>query len=97
MSTATTNEISSVDLIKGTFDPENANELLMNLLASKIEFHERRNWGLKERLGKRDPISDLRIRELKETKEALTNLLRTADTNGHQLRIEAKITIMPVA
>jgi hypothetical protein len=65
----------SFTLIEGTFDSEEAREILMSLIGRKIEFHHKKNLRHQERKGVAHQNSLNRIEELKKTrKEILAHL-----------------------
>jgi len=72
------NDIETIDLIKGTFTPEEAKELLMGLLTGKINFHNLKNWSSKERFGKPDSFSEQKPEYLRKAKEELDTFLAEA-------------------
>lgn len=58
----------SFTLIEGTFDSEEAREVLMSLIGRKIEFHHKKNLRYQERKGTVHQSSLDRIEELKKTR-----------------------------
>lgn len=72
------NETETVNLIQGTFAPEEAQELLLELLNSKIDFHNRRNWSSEERFGEPDVFSKQKLEYLEEARRNLKILLAEA-------------------
>jgi isocitrate dehydrogenase len=66
------------ELISGSFDMDQARELLLNLLTDKINFHNRRNFSAQERTGQTDPVSEVRIAELTMARERLIQELHRA-------------------
>jgi len=59
----------SFTLIEGTFDSEDAREVLMSLIGRKIEFHHKKNLRYQERKGMAHQGSLDRIEELKKTRD----------------------------
>ena len=51
----------TLKLIEGQFQHEKAKEMLLNLYAAKINFHQMKNFGSQERFGKDDAIAQDRI------------------------------------
>ena len=80
-------------LIKGDFSPEDATEIINHLINNKIRFHEVRSFSSEIRLGKTDPSSMHRAEELRESQEALNNLIKQAQEQGRNLRIASTIAI----
>ena len=94
--TARGRRTQKVQLIKGTFDPENARHLLLSLLNYKISFHEVRRLGETERFGRADPHGKRRIAELKASRQAVVDFLGAAARIGARLRIESDVKIRTV-
>lgn len=61
----------TVNLINGTFAPEEAKELLLELLNSKINFHSRKNWSSQERFGKPELVSKQKMEYLAEARNKI--------------------------
>lgn len=81
------------DLIKGEFTHEEAEEILMNLVAKKINFHELRSLGKELRFGEKDMASLKRSEELKQTQKRLIKVLEQAKTQGKNLKIQSAVNI----
>lgn len=58
----------SIELIKGKFTPDDAREILLSLLNSKISFHNLKDWTARERTGHPDPDSAPRLQRLRESR-----------------------------
>lgn len=80
-------------LIDGEFAPADAKEILKNVFSSKIQFHEMRNFSLKERFGKKDEAAIKRISELQMTLEKILQIVSEAETSNEALTIKAEISI----
>jgi len=80
-------------LISGTFSPDDAVAVLLELFNHKISFHQRKIMTCKERLGRSDPASEQRIEELRETKAAVARLIEKAVTSEAQLAIHCDVQI----
>lgn len=87
------NKPETVNLIKGTFAPEEARELLLELLDSKITFHNRRNWSSKERFGEPDAISKQKLEYLEEARTNLKTLLAEAINQQKSVTINSTIEL----
>jgi len=83
----------SHSLISGTFEPDDAVAVLLELLNHKISFHQRKITSCKERFGRSDPASEKRIEELRETKAAVAELIEKAATSAAQLAIHCDVEI----
>jgi hypothetical protein len=80
-------------LINGTFTPVEAKEILMNIFASKIQFHELKNLRVLLTTNAEDKTSTLRVQELKKTIEELNLVTQEANENGLELSIKSQIEI----
>ncbi len=87
------NKPETVNLIKGTFAPEEERELLLELLDSKITFHNRRNWSSKERFGEPDAISKQKLEYLEEARTNLKTLLAEAINQQKSVTINSTIEL----
>ncbi len=87
------NETETVNLIKGTFAPEEAQEILLKLLNSKINFHNRRNWSSKERFGEPDVFSKQKLEYLEEARRNLKTLLAEAINQQKSVTINSIIEL----
>lgn len=83
----------NITLIKGSFTAEEAKDILITLLNSKINFHQMKNFGLMERFGKPEYGSQSRIDELKKNRDELQNLFREAEENNVTFSIDSIIQI----
>lgn len=82
-----------IELINGTFTPDEAREILLKLLNSKIQFHNVKNWSSLERLGKPDAYSELRLQHLIESRTKVQSLLSKAMVEERLLTINSRIEI----
>ena len=83
----------SVKFIEGQFSAQEALEILTNVLSSKINFHERKNFGTQINCGKDDLASLQRISELKKSKDIVTSIISEAGNTHKQLKISSDIRI----
>lgn len=74
----------TIDLIKGTFTPPAAREVLLSLLNSKIKFHQLKDWSSRERFGAPDADSEQRLKCLKESRSKAETLLSTLISEGEE-------------
>ena len=65
----------TIDLIKGTFTPSEAQYLLLDLLNSKINFHNKKDWSSRERFGKPDADSEQKLKQLRESRNKVNTLI----------------------
>ncbi len=83
----------NIELIKGTFTPEQAHEILLKLLDSKINFHNLKNWSSNEKFGKPDAYSEQRLKYLKESRKMVETLVSTSLSEGKNMVINSSIEI----
>jgi hypothetical protein len=83
----------TLKLIEGQFQHEEAKEMLLNLYAAKINFHQMKNFGSQERYGKDDAIAQDRIPKLKNEINHLAEILAEAQATNQQLIIHSEIHI----
>ncbi len=83
----------SVKLLDGLFNSEEAQEVLLDLVNSKIHFHELKNFSSLERYGKPDTIALTRLPELRAEREKIMTLTEQGIRNGHLLKITSAIRI----
>jgi hypothetical protein len=80
-------------LINGIFSPDEAKEVLMNIFASKIQFHELKNLRAMINTNQDDKTSALRVQQLKETIDEFNAVFQQANENGLELSIQSHIEI----
>ena len=83
----------NLSLINGFYSPEEAKEILMNVFASKIQFHELKNLRSMVTRDCEDDTSTLRVTQLKKAVEELNELLKKANENNLELSIQSSIEI----
>ena len=69
-------------LVKGSYSPEDAKEILMNLIQSKIQFHNIRKLSSFEKSGSTDEWSEKKIADLKETRKEILEMLKSGKEKG---------------
>lgn len=79
--------------IDGIFEHDEAAEVLLNLLKSKINFHKIKNWSSQERFGKDDETAQKRIPELQKEVEKLQVVLGQAQAQNKKLAVRSEINI----
>ena len=80
-------------LIEGEFTPEEAREILMNLLCEKIRFHEVQVLAKKERKEDGFARHEDRISDLKTTRTKLKELIKFSEQSGQSLKLSAVLSI----
>lgn len=85
--------MNQFNLIEGEFTPEEAREILMNLLCEKIRFHEVQVLAKQER--KEDGLTrhEERIADLKATRSKLKDLIKLSEQSGGSLKLSAVLSI----
>jgi len=83
----------NLSLINGVYSSEEAKEILMNVFASKIQFHELKNLRSIVTRDTEDEISTLRVRQLKQAVEQFNELMKQAEENNLELAIQSSIQI----
>jgi hypothetical protein len=83
----------NLSLINGVYSSEEAKEILMNIFASKIQFHELKNLRSIVTRDTEDEISTLRVRQLKQAVDQFNELLKQAEENNLELAIQSSIQI----
>ena len=83
----------TIELLKGTFSPLDAQEILLQLLDSKINFHNLKNWSSRERLGKPDAFSEQRLNDLKESRKKVQMLVSESISEEKNITLNSSIEI----
>lgn len=86
-------ENCQLSLIKGDFTPEQATDIVCELIFSKISFHQLKCFSGEIRFGSKDGTSQQRIEELKHALACFQELSALAEQNGKTLRIRSTIDI----
>ncbi len=80
-------------LIDGKFNSDDAKEILMNMISSKIHFHAVKDFSMQERTGEAEAISRERIKELQKTKEQIISIIEKARKKNLVLEIHSSVNI----
>lgn len=83
-----------LDLINGTFENEDAKEILRNLFEYKVNYHKLRNFNSQIRFGRQDEHSVERAFELKQSLDRMIEFF--AKEKSKSFRITAKVIIEPI-
>lgn len=81
----------SFTLIEGTFESEDAREVLMSLIGRKIEFHHKKNLSYQERKGLVHQGSLERIEELKKTRKYILEQLKEMKQKQQSVYIKSDV------
>jgi hypothetical protein len=83
----------NLELINGNFSAQEAKEILVTIFSNKIQFHQRKNFASKEKLGKEDKNALKRIVQLKKSLDKTYKLISEAELKNKRLDISAKVFI----
>ena len=84
-------ETETIDLVKGIFTPQEAQEILLQLLISKINFHNTKNWSSRERFGKPDADSEQKLKYLEESRRKVEMFISKAIDKEKNITINSSI------
>lgn len=93
MKIQTQQNVASVKLVDGIFTPEEAHEILLNLIQCKIQYHELNNFSALVQQGKPDTVALHRLPELRAEQEKIERLTRHALQKRCILKITSAIRI----
>ena len=83
-----------IQLVKGEFTPSDASDIIFRLINDKINFHNIQRRQIWERNHKGDTKQiDLRIQELQQEKEKVTEFISNNRDNGKLLKINGILEI----
>ena len=90
--------MENIVLVNGTFTPGEAQELLLALLNSKINFHNTKDFSSRERFGRPDADSQERLKHLKAARERVIStfsqvLAQNSETKSVTLNSVIEITV----
>ena len=83
----------NITLVKGSFSPSEAADVLLTLINDKIKFHSIQILNLREGSEKDITFSEERIKALKAAKAEITEMVVKARNNGLVLDINSSIEI----
>ncbi len=86
-------EQTTIKLVEGNYTPAEAADILFSLIGDKIKFHNMQMLSLQERFGIDSVHSEQRIKELKEAKMQVKDLIIQARDAGLTLQIEGNLKI----
>lgn len=87
------NPIDNIKFIDGTFNTEDASEILLAVLNDKINFHASLLLSNIERFGVDTSNSEKRIQELRAEKKRVIAMIKKAKESGELLKIGSTISI----
>lgn len=80
-------------LVDGEYTVDQASDILLNLVCSKITFHNNEIFSLQERFGTNSTHSVNRIAELKKVRDSLIALMSQLKDENVRLRIDGDIKL----
>lgn len=83
----------SITLVKGTFSPSDAADVLLTLINDKIKFHSIQILNLHEASDQDISYSEERIKALKTAKKEITEMVVHARNKGLVLEINSNIDV----
>jgi len=87
----------TITLVKGTFSPAEAADVLFSLISDKIKFHNLQILSLQNNVETNMQWSEERIASLQNSKNNAKDLILKARNEGYKLQIDGDITIKLVA
>jgi hypothetical protein len=84
-------KIQTLKLIDGTYNPNEAKEIIMSVFSSKIQFHQMKNFSRQERFGKEDKASIKRITELTKSMEAFLKIVKKAEKENKNIVLKSSV------
>ncbi|GEM_PF-190780 len=85
--------VEPIHFIEGTFQPQDAKEILMTLVNDKINFHTKRNFSAMERFNVEDELSQKRLPELVKIRETVSNIMKEAAEKNKIVKVHSMIHI----
>lgn len=85
--------IKEFKLVDGTFNVNDAQDVLLGLFEYKIQFHKRNKISNEERYGMQDDNSKQRAKELQMTKSEILDWIKSLENSNKKLVISSSITV----
>jgi hypothetical protein len=86
-------EEMNIMLINGSFTKSQAKEILVNVITTKIQFHQLKNFSSIERTGFPDVLAETRLPKLREDLRNLREYLDNLNEDGETITIKSEIII----
>ena len=86
-------QVNPYNLVKGNFSPDEAQTILNDLVDSKIKHHNIEAFRIQEKTGGDISHSKKRVKELKELKVQLGQLIEEARKKGKSLHIDGTLNL----
>lgn len=86
-------------LLNGIFSPDEARQVLLSLVKSKIDFHNMEKLSNEERFGRDIAHSERRLAELRQLHETLRTTCQSAADTARRVQVNGwiEITLIPSA
>ncbi|WP_299223622.1 hypothetical protein [uncultured Aquimarina sp.] len=84
---------NSIKLVEGTYSPINSADVLLSLIADKIKFHNLQILSSKDKNHPQVMHAEMRIAELKASRDFVTKLILQARDQGLHMKIDGIINI----
>ena len=82
-----------IKLVEGVYSPVNSADVLLSLIADKIKFHNLQILTIKDENDPRVAHAEVRIAELKASRDLVTKLIIKARNEGLVMKIDGTIHI----
>ena len=94
MNTSQNSENQAFALVEGAFTSEEAREIILDLLVSKISFHTLRNFSSEIRFNKSDTRSKQRIQELEKAQAEVLEILKVGKDEIFQINCKIELQVI---
>ncbi len=85
--------MKDLKLIDGKFSPNEAKEILLNIISSKIQFHTIKDFSSEIRTGEPEYKSRQRINELQKTRDRILTIIEEAEKSNSMIELVSPIQI----
>ncbi|PTB97565.1 hypothetical protein C9994_02460 [Marivirga lumbricoides] len=85
--------MDKIEIIKGTYSPEEAKEILFNIINSKLDFHNMKNVSSQIRYNQPEASSEKRIEELNNSFKKIQQVIAKAAEDNQNLTIHSSIEL----
>ncbi|GAB3535900.1 hypothetical protein GCM10027443_25490 [Pontibacter brevis] len=85
--------MTTFNLITGDYTPMEAKEILLKMVDTKINFHKVKSFSDYVRYGKPNLESDLKVKELQESREQILALVQEAVGSNSRIEIESAMNV----
>ncbi len=89
--------MESIKFISGNFTPSEAQEVLLDAINKKINFYNLKNFTSQVRYDEPDPVSEVRMEELREARARILEVIQVAKEESRDVVIESAILVATVS